>query len=256
MALSLTVLGSGTSVPTPGRRPAAYLSRTGDTTLLMDCGAGAVGSMVNMGTTIQEIEGVALSHLHPDHTGDLVTLLFALTNPVCPPRSSPLNIWGPPGTRAMIHALAGVYGRWIQPETCEVRVMELIAGEPVSIGGATLTPEAVLHSGECCCFRLEHGDQTLCYSGDSGPCAGLQGAAKAADLLVCECSVLEDEEVSGHMRASQVGDLAREAGCGQVVLTHLYPHILEADPMKIIKERFAGPVELAFDGMQIKVPKR
>jgi ribonuclease BN (tRNA processing enzyme) len=252
MTLSLTVLGSGTSVPAPGRRPSAYLLSAGGESLLMDCGAGAVGSLVDAGETIQHIAGVALSHLHPDHTADLVTLLFALTNPVCPPRQAPLYIWGPAGTAARLQALEQVYGKWIQPPTCEVRVRELAPGDPLCLGTARLTPYEAVHSGDCFSFRVEDQGRALCYSGDTGKCDGLRAAAQGVDLLVAECSVLEGEQLPGHLKASEVGILAASAGCGQVVLTHLYPQVLAQDPLAIVGQHFAGPVKLAEDGMVLQ----
>ncbi len=250
---SLTILGSGTSIPSPGRRPASYFVRTPDASLLLDCGSGAAGSLANAGGSLQTLAGVALSHLHPDHTGDLVTLLFALVNPAHPPREQPFFIWGPPGVSALMQALRGVYGRWIEPPGCEVTVVELSPGEPLVLGSLRLTPLSAEHTEHCFSFRAETGHGSFCYSGDTGPCAGLRQAARGVDLLVCECSVMEEEEITGHMKASEVGDLARDSGCREVVLTHLYPHIEAADPVVTVKDRFDGPVRLAQDGMVLKV---
>lgn len=211
--------------------------------------------MVDAGGSLQTLAGVALSHLHPDHTADLVTLLFALVNPAHPPRDEPFFVWGPPGTSALMEALRGVYGGWIQPPGCEVTVRELPPGEPLLLGSLKLTPFPAEHTESCFCFRVEAPPGSFCYSGDTGPCPGLAQAAHGVDLLVCECSVLEEEQLQGHMKASQVGELARASGCGQVVLTHLYPHILAADPVSTVKERFPGQVRLARDGMTFELDR-
>jgi ribonuclease BN (tRNA processing enzyme) len=92
---------------------------------------------------------------------------------------------------------------------------------------------------------------SVCFSGDSGPCSGLERAARGADLLICECSLLEDEEVEGHMRASDVGRLAASAGCGRVILTHIYEHIERSQPVQRVRQLYSGPVDLAEDGMEI-----
>ena len=253
MLLSLTILGSGTSVPAPGRRSSAYLVEAGDTRILMDCGSGAVGSMCDAGVTVAEVDGVLLSHLHPDHTADLVPLLFALKNPVCPRRSAPLKIWGPEGTAALLDALRGVYGSWIEPPDCEVQVEELTAEEPFQLGELEITSFSVVHSGASFAFRLQRDDVVVTYSGDTGPCPGLEAAAKGADILVAECSLRAQDSVEGHMNAAQVGQVAAAAEVGQVILTHLYPSVIEGEPAKLCREEFKGLVWLAEDGMVVRL---
>ncbi|MGQ9897946.1 MAG: ribonuclease Z [Acidobacteriota bacterium] len=59
---------------------------------------------------------------------------------------------------------------------------------------------------------------------DSRPCAGALSLAAEVDTLLCEATFLESEaaeaERYGHMTARQAAMLAREAGVGQLVLTH------------------------------------
>lgn len=247
---SITVLGSGTSVPTPGRLAPAYLLRAGDLTLLLDCGSGCTTALVEAGGDLGSLSGVALSHLHPDHTADLLPLLFAQVNPVGPRRRAPLPLRGPAGTAALLAALEGVYGRWVQPPA-GLDLAELAPEQHWALGELTLIPFATAHTEASLAFRLEYRGRVICYSGDSGPCDGLCRAARGADLLVCECALTEEEEAPGHMRASDVGALARDAGCGQVLLSHLYPRVLAGDPLGVVGRSYAGPVALAADGMRL-----
>ena len=101
MSLTVIVLGSGTSLPEPGRRPPAFLLRCGGEALMVDCGAGASVSAATAGAGLASLAGLFLTHLHLDHTGDLAAMLFALHNPEHPPRAAPLRIHGPPGTAAL-----------------------------------------------------------------------------------------------------------------------------------------------------------
>jgi ribonuclease BN (tRNA processing enzyme) len=248
---SITILGSGTSVPTAHRNPPAYLVRASGVDLLLDCGSGASSALVRAGVGLSDLHGILLTHLHPDHCADLVPLLFALANPLGPRRSMDLPLWGPAGTGDHLRALQGLYGRWIQPLERELLVQDLSPGQDLSVGPVRVTPHAVEHSGASLAYRVACAGRSVCFSGDSGPCEGLQRAAAGADLFVCECSKLEDDDSPGHMKASDVGRAAAAAGCGRVLLTHLYPHIEHSDPAARVRQHYDGPVALAEDGMVV-----
>jgi ribonuclease BN (tRNA processing enzyme) len=251
--LSNTVLGSGTSVPSRRLAP-AHLVRAPDAALLVDCGSGCTTSLFRAGVTLDRIDGVFLTHLHPDHTADLVPLLFALVNPVHPARTADLPIRGPEGVAAHLEALRAAYGRWVRPSTCEVRAEELAHHQRVDLGGLACTAFSVTHAGKpSFAYRFERGGRVLCLSGDSGPCDGLLEAARGAHLFICECAALDGEELAGHMSPTQVGRLAREAGCRRVVLTHLYDHVERAGPVALVRAVFDGEVELARDGQEYAV---
>lgn len=249
--MNITILGSGTSVPSARRRAPAYLIRHEDVALLMDCGSGCTTSLARAGQGLEMLSGILLTHLHPDHTADLLPLLFALANPLHTQRSTDLPLWGPVGVGDYYRALDGLYGRWVHPLQGEVVVNELDDGDSIQLGDLTCVAHRVHHSQGSLAFRLEAEGMSVCFSGDSGPCSGLEQAARGVDLLICECSLLEDEEVEGHMRASDVGRLAASAGCGRVILTHLYEHIEDSKPVQRVRQLYSGPVILAEDGMEI-----
>jgi len=249
--LTLTVLGSGTSIPSPRRAP-AHLVQAGETTVLLDCGSGCETGLFLAGVTLDRLDAVLLTHLHPDHTAGLLPLLFALVNPLHPRRGRELPIRGPEGTAAHLAALEVAHGRYVRP-SCGVSTEELTPPRRIDIGPLRVSAFAVDHSAASLAFRLEHGGAVLCYSGDSGPCDTLVEAARGADLFLCECAALEGEAQQGHLTPSQVGAIARAAGCARVVLTHLYPHVERADPLPGVRGEFPGPVELAGDGRRFEV---
>ena len=73
--MQLTILGSGTGVPLPQRSPAGVLVQIGATPLLFDLGPGTIPRLNAVGVSYRDLEHVFLTHLHPDHTLDLVMLL-------------------------------------------------------------------------------------------------------------------------------------------------------------------------------------
>ncbi len=251
--LTIEVLGSGTSIPSADRRPPAYLVSHGDVSILLECGAGCTSSMARAGVDLTRLTGIVLTHFHLDHTAELPALLFALSNPAHPRREQDLRIWGPRGTDALLERLASIYGSWVRPRSCELDVTELDEAASFAVGALRWTAAEVQHTEGALAYRIDSPRSSVCFSGDSGPCAALERAAHGVDLLLCECAALEQEELSGHMRASEVGRLAAAAGCGEVVLTHLYDHVVHSRPAARVEEHFDGPVRLAEDGLLLEL---
>jgi ribonuclease Z len=253
MAIKLTILGSGTALPMARRASPAHLIETEDAALLLDCGSGATTGLARAGVGVDRLAGVALTHLHPDHVADLVPLLFALHLPRAPRRVEDLRLWGPAGVASHLAALRGVYGRWIQPREVAVQVRELVDQETLAVGALRITAHRVTHAESSLAYRIQSGGAVLCYSGDSGPCAALEEAARDVDLLLCECAALEEERSEDHLSASDVGRLAAASSCREVILTHLYDHVVASDPLARVRALYSGPVRLAEDGMVVEL---
>jgi ribonuclease Z len=97
-------------------------------------------------------------------------------------------------------------------------------------------------------------------TGDTRPCRGTVEAARGADLLVHD-STFGDEEAARardtmHSTAREAAGVAREAGVGQLLLTHLSSRYdREWQPLlDQAREAWSGPVAVAQDGMVIEVP--
>jgi ribonuclease BN (tRNA processing enzyme) len=244
----VVILGSGTSVPHPERRPPAFLLQYEDIAVLLDCGAGSTTTMASFGVDLEQLSGILLTHTHLDHTAELIPLLFSLKNPVGPKRDH-LPLWGPRGLGGFVQRVRDALGSWVSPPGLDLEINELSDRERVRIGPVTITAFYVHHGDPALAYRVDVADKTICYSGDSGPCDALVEAARGADLFVCECGVLEQEQRDTHLDATQVGELAAAAGCRKVVLTHLYERVVDSDPLARVRAAFDGEVILGADGM-------
>jgi ribonuclease BN (tRNA processing enzyme) len=95
----------------------------------------------------------------------------------------------------------------------------------------------------------------VAYTGDTEESPQAIELARDADLLVSECSVADEDRVSGHLTPGGVGRLAAAASVGRVVTTHFYPSALALGPeetVRRIREAFSeGPVDLGIDGLRI-----
>src|SRR5436190_11046135 len=106
VGLSLTILGASPAAPNPGGACSGYLLREGDSAVLMDCGSGVAGR-ISAHVAPNRLQGVVISHLHPDHYFDLVQLYYQLKfgEPRAAERPPRLPVYVPPGGRAFLSRL-------------------------------------------------------------------------------------------------------------------------------------------------------
>jgi ribonuclease BN (tRNA processing enzyme) len=245
--MTVTVLGSGTCVPLPARAASGYLVRIGENPILVDAGPGTLTRLAAAGVSYTDLDLVLVSHLHPDHTLDLATLLQASNATPGFQRSRSLTIVGCRGISSFLSRLFEIYDG-IAPEGYSLHVLEMEEEAASHPPGWTLTSGFSGHTPTSLCYRFEWGGRILAYSGDASAAGNLARIARGADLLLCECSLPAGWSTPDHLNAGQVGAIAREADVDHVVLTHLYPPSLEADVAAQVRASYAGQVTLASDG--------
>ena len=251
--MDVVILGSGTSIPHPHRAsPGIALALPGGIGLI-DPSAGSLHRMARAGLEFQRLSWVAISHFHPDHTGDLVSLLFAARNPHYPTPAR-LRLIGPPGLADHYRALAGVYGHWIRLGEDRLTIQEIDNGE-LSLEDCRLTVAPVDHAQPSIGMRLTtSAGRVLAYSGDSDYCSALVELARDATVAVLEASHPTKHKLSGHLTPGLAGRVAAEAGARRLVLTHLYPLCNESDLLEEVRKAgYAGPAEIAGDGLRLAV---
>ncbi len=258
------ILGAGGAVPTATHTPAAYWVTVDGHPLLLDPGPGALVRLVKSGQAprgVDDIDHVFLTHLHPDHCADLLHLFFALHSPV-PERTDPIKLFGPPGLADYLDKLKQIYGSWLEPRMRELQLEEIGPGVTVPLpGGGSVKPFQVDHPQDrlsrfCLGYKFSDAEgHTAIFSGDTGPCAELNKAAKGADLLVVECSTPDHLATKGHLTVSQVGALCADARPKLTVLTHQYPDAAALDLAALVGELYDGPVRQAVDGSVFSIPE-
>jgi ribonuclease BN (tRNA processing enzyme) len=252
--MRLVVVGCGTVVPEADRGCSCYYLEHGDVRALLDCGPGAVQAAVRLGIPWDRLTHLFITHFHADHVGALPGLFFAFRHGIHPPRvEAPLEVVGPPGTRALFRDLAAALGDFLLEPGFPVVVGEIVAGVDRLAGGLAVSAHEVPHTPESIALRFECQGTTLVYTGDTGPDEGLAEFARDADLLVAECSLPDDLVGDNHLSPSRLARLARRAGARRLVATHVYPQFRQAaDVMGLISSAgYGGPAELAAEGLEI-----
>ena len=87
MTDSVTILGSGSAIPTFQNSPSGQLLTLNDKSFLIDCGEGVQLTMRQMGLKTARLYSVFISHLHGDHCFGLIglisTLSISMPMPIC-----------------------------------------------------------------------------------------------------------------------------------------------------------------------------
>ncbi|HYM40172.1 MAG TPA: ribonuclease Z [Thermoplasmata archaeon] len=123
-------------------------------------------------------------------------------------------------------------------------------GETVTVGGKTVRPEQVLGP--------PRRGRKIVYTGDSMPHEALVTMARGADVLIhdatSDAALEEKANRYGHSSSRQAAQVAKDAGVGLLVLTHLSPRY--EDPTVLLRDAKAvfDRVQLAEDFAEIDVP--
>jgi ribonuclease BN (tRNA processing enzyme) len=252
--LTVTILGSGTCVPTLERSSCALLIASRQERIVLDFGPGTMRRLLEAGVTISNVTAVGLSHFHPDHSGELGPFLFANKYGGGGLRRRPLRVMGGPGLGSFFRAMSGLYGRWIDlgPEQFALTEIDPDNNSRLTVGDVTVDTCRVAHNPESIAFRVTAGNGTaVVYSGDTDHCRELVDLAAGADLLVCEAALPDGRKAPGHLTPALAGDIAAQAGVRQLVLTHFYPECEQVDLAAQCRRSWRGPLILAEDLMQI-----
>lgn len=204
--MKLHVLGCYGPYPNAGGATSGYLVEHDGQLLLMDCGSGVLGRLMQKADPAS-LSAILLSHLHYDHASDLLVLSYYLQQ-----RGVKLKVFVPPEDASPLRSLLSdaVYDVQPYPETLQ-------------FGNVSVTTFPVRHPVPCRALRLNAGGKTLVYTGDSNTCPGLHSFAQNADVLLCDAAFLDAEwkETLPHFSARKAAQLAAEAQVNRLYLTHL-----------------------------------
>jgi ribonuclease BN (tRNA processing enzyme) len=248
--MRLTVLGAGPAyTDREGASGASYLVSEGDTHLLLDLGQGSFPRIFpHVHPT--ELAAVVVSHLHPDHYIDLVSMRHYLRYEFEPPRR--MRVLGPSALAARLDALHAAPGF-----TAAALDTTTLAEGPHRLGSLEVTACLVTHTDESYAMRVAAaaGGPGLVYSGDCGRAEDMAPLLRPGDALLAEVSFGPGPVPKGvpHLDGAAVGRFATAAGAGRVMLTHL---LMGHDPDQTVaaaRAHYEGPLEMAWPGTVLEL---
>lgn len=242
--MKLTIIGSTGSMSGPKGAASCYLVQTdgvdpetGETrtwSLIMDLGPGAFGQLWKH-VDPRELDAALISHGHADHIADIISLqVYLRWHPEG--ESKGLPVYGPEEIPRRIVQIEGY--KTVPEEYEEFDYRCVTAGTEFNVGPMKVTTFPGLHPVESYGFRIEGpselGDKNaiIAYTGDTDACEGIEAMAQGADLLLSECGFVDDLPVRGvHLSGTRAGQIAKNAGVGRLLLTHIQPWTDPAIPL-------------------------
>ena len=240
--MRLTVLGSAASHAAAGQACAGHLIESGDTAVLFDCGNGVIANLYQA-IDPYALRAVFLTHNHPDHYVDIYSMQAMLRYA---PQGAlpPMPLYAPETLFDRMQALLSDRGAREFREA--FRFTPLVAGSPVRVGELEVTPVEVDHTQPTYALVARSATATLCYTSDTAPGAQALQAAHGATLLLAEATLPQAYAgAAPHMTASEAGALARDAGAGRLVLTHVWPTNDRAAMLSEAAAAFPGSIDIA-----------
>lgn len=236
--VKVTVLGSAGSHPGNGRACSSYLVSAGDHHLLLDCGNGSVANLLDA-VDPAELDGVIISHLHPDHFADLYGLHYALK--FHKDGAKTVDVYAPDGARELITAV--LLGDAADSFNRHLPLHVAAAGERLEIGPFEIELFAANHPIETLASRVRIDGRIIAYSGDSGGSEEIIECALDADLFICDSTWLSQDAPfpeGVHMTGTEAGQHADQAGVQCLMVTHVFP--------QRVPEQVAADAQTVYEG--------
>jgi len=249
--MRLTVLGCSGSVSGPDSPASGYLLTGQDMApVVIDFGPGVMGALQRYADPGEV--SIFLTHLHADHCLDLPALLVWRRYHPKPPVGRAI-VRGPSDAAVRIGNASAEIGGECDDWSDVIEEHPWTERETVSFGpGHTVTARRMFHPPESYGLRLVSATgRTFVYTGDTALCTSVRELADGADILMAEASWTHDppNRPSGvHLSGTEAGQLAAEAGVGELLLTHIPPWTSREDVIAEAKAEFSGPVHAVSPG--------
>jgi ribonuclease BN (tRNA processing enzyme) len=263
--VQLQVLGAAGPRASRGSASASYLVWIdGVGRILIDAGGGTKVTFHQTGATFDDIDLVAISHLHPDHSAELPALLWPDGGSTRVAGPSAANVF--PSIETFLEQLFGTGGAF---EILAPRI-ELDA---ITVNASAAAPVEVWRDGDILVrglgvphgdvptigYRLDVGDASIAFASDqNGSNPAFIDLIEGVDVLVIHLGGPENSTgmiAALHAKPSVWGQMAADAGAGQVLVSHVStpsPEELETR-LGFLRETYSGPITVAEDLMCIDV---
>jgi ribonuclease BN (tRNA processing enzyme) len=206
----LIVLGTRAGpVPSKDRAQTSNVLIVNGTNYLIDAGDGVVRRLTQAGVNFRQIGRVFITHDHDDHTAGLGTLLSYEWDFQ---RHDPVDVYGPPGTAAVVKGAIQYFTpnaeiRWTEGR--RTPLSDVFVGHDVQPGviyqdkniKVTAVENTHFHipkgspyfgKYKSYSYRFETPDRVILVTGDTGPSEAVTQLATGADILLSEVASPDD----------------------------------------------------------------
>jgi ribonuclease BN (tRNA processing enzyme) len=218
--------------PTVGRAQSSNLLIVNGAQYVIDAGDGVTRRLTRLGTNFRAIDTIFITHPHSDHTSGLGALMSVIYDSN---HTSPVNIYGPPGTVASVQGLLDFLAVnsdiRISDGTKVIPASRIFSGHDTGAGTIFQDPNVKVTSVENTHFHFQPGspgygkyksyayrfdtpDRSVVFTGDTGPGEAVVTLAKGADLLVSEVTGSLDSYKEEQMKTGRWQAMTPEQQAG------------------------------------------
>lgn len=284
--LKITLCGTSSPIPAPGRAQACVAVETPEHLYIVDAGSGSAATANLSGVPMEKLRGILITHFHSDHISDIGD--FNLNSWVAG-RPEPLQIIGPTGVERIVDGFNMAYAldrgyrvahhgaELLNPELGTLQSKTIEEGVIVDQDGLRITAFEVSHPPiePAFGYRLDYGGRSVVISGDSLVTDKIIEISNGADVVLHDAMSLQlvrgaegMARTTGNTRLATVlhdiqdyhattKDLERlrsEAEIGQLALYHLVPAPRNAMALRAFSNDIPESALLTEDGMVISLP--
>ena len=259
----------------------------GSETLLFDCGRSLMTGLARLAINPADVTKVFLTHLHSDHVVGLPEIyLFPWESQG---RSTPLQVWGPPGTQDMVGHLQKAFAFDIRVRRdvdekfpahgIEAIVKDVQEGVVYAANGVKVTAFRVDHAPVSPAFgyRIDYRGRSVVLSGDTKPSDNLVKFSQGVDVLIHEVGRWkQDPAFNGppgelipgtratreqarivaqhHTDGVEAGQIFERVKPKLAVFSHY--NVDPAVTLPLVRQTYAGPVQFGEDLMTLEIGDR
>ncbi len=284
--LKITLCGTSSPLPAPGRAQACVAVETPNHLYLVDAGSGSAATANLAGVPTEKLRGILLTHFHSDHISDIGD--FNLNSWVAG-RPQPLQVIGPDGVDRIVEGLNIAYeldrgyrvshhgAEFLNPELGILQSRSIKEGVIVDEDGLRITAFEVSHPPiePAFGYRLDYGGRSVVISGDSLVTDKIVEISDGADVVLHDAMELQlvqtAENVLRNAGATRTAtvlhdiqdyhatteDLQRlidEAEIGLLALYHLVPAPRNAMAVAAFNRSIPEGALITEDAMVISLP--
>ncbi len=263
--VQVQILGSGGPGPSAGRASAGYIVWVdGVGRIMVDAGSGTKDQFHAAHADLGDIELLALSHFHPDHSSELPAILW--------PQGSEARLSGPTGSEGFpsvtefLERMFGGSGAFpvlgdrvdfdvVTVDTASREIAEVWNDGEIQVRGIGVPHANVPTIG----YRVDVGGSSIAFSSDqNGSDPSFVDFIRDVDVLVIHMTV--DENASGygaqlHAKPSVWGEMAARGNVGRVLVSHISAQSADAlqANLDILGDNYSGPVTVGEDLLCVEI---